>query len=208
MQVVIILLVVLFGPVGSKAASVTVDSPPDGAIVTGADNISGWTCDADLIQVRIDGELILTVPYGGTRGDTMSICDDDDNGFTLAWNWNLLPPGQHTLEILRNGEVCDTRTVTTINLGTEFLTGVSGRFTLPNFPSVGQSVDVEWREDKQNFTLVEFEDAEADVCAGNIKAIYVTSSYLQNEPFKVQACLDLFAHSIPGQFRAAPVHGR
>ena len=158
------LFLMLAVPIGVSADPLSVDSPPAGAIVTGVDNISGWACEADLIQARFDGALILTIPYGGTRGDTNTICGDDDNGFTLAWNWNLLAPGQHTLEILRNGEVCDTRTVTVINLGSEFLSGVSGRFTLPNFPELGQNVDVEWRQDKQNFTIVAFDD---DSCAGN-----------------------------------------
>ena len=149
------IFILVFIPSLSLADAVNVDSPPDGALVTGADSISGWTCDATSLQIRFDDGALITLPYGGTRGDTMVVCGDDDNGFSLPWNWALNGPGQHTIEILKDGVVSDTRTVTVINFGVEFLTGVTGVFNLPNFPSPGQSVDVEWREDKQNFTITD-----------------------------------------------------
>lgn len=149
------LVFALYSP--AFAQTVNIDNPADGAIVTGADAISGWTCEANILQIRFDGGGLITLPYGGTRGDTVGACGDDDNGFALAWNWALLGPGQHTLEILKDGVVDATRTVEVIDLGTEFLTGASGLFTLPDFPAPGQSVEVEWIEGKQNFSIVNFD---------------------------------------------------
>ena len=68
-------------------------APPDGAIVTGADSISGWTCEATSLQIRFDNGPLIDIPYGGTRGDTVGACGDDNNSFSLAWNWAVNGPG-------------------------------------------------------------------------------------------------------------------
>ena len=39
-------------------------------------------------------------------------------------------------------------------LGVDYLTGVSGEYTLPNFPQAGRSVTVRWAEPHQNFVIV------------------------------------------------------
>ena len=148
-----VLALVVFPQPGVTAAEVIVDSPRDGAIVTGVDVISGWTCEADTLQVRFNGGQPIAIPYGGTRGDTIAVCSDDDNGFSLAWNWALLGPGEHLIEIVKDGMVADSRTVTVVDMGAEFLTGASGQCTLDDFPMPGQSVDLRWQEPRQNFSI-------------------------------------------------------
>ena len=148
--------VVLCIPSLTWASTLTIDNPTDGAIVTGADAILGWDCDAStsLLQVQFDAGPLFTMPGGGTRGDTIGICGDDDNGFAFGWNWGLLTAGSHQVKFYKDGVLCNTHTVTVVNLGDEFLSGLTGMCTLEGFPDVNDAVELEWIEAQQNFSIV------------------------------------------------------
>ncbi|MGE4093459.1 MAG: hypothetical protein AB7G75_21755, partial [Candidatus Binatia bacterium] len=112
-------------------------------------------CDAQLITIEIDG-VSFTAAYGTTRGDTRSVCGDDNNGFGLTFNWNLVGDGQHRVRALADGVVFAdvTFTVTTLGLG-EFSRGLSGEFTVNDFPQAGMTTTVRWQESIQNFVIVD-----------------------------------------------------
>ena len=92
--------------------------------------------------------------YGTLRTDTAAVCGDTDNGFGLLWNWNKLGDGLHTVRAVADGTefAHSTFTVTTLGLG-EFPTGLRGAYDLPDFPTMGQTVTVEWQEVLQNFVI-------------------------------------------------------
>jgi hypothetical protein len=155
-------LVVLCIPSLTWASTLTIDNPADGAIVTGADAILGWDCDAStsLLQVQFDAGPLFRMPGRGTRGDTVGMCGDDDNGFAFGWNWALLTAGSHAIKFYKDGVLCNTRTVTVVNLGDEFLSGATGICTLEGFPNANAAVEIEWIEARQNFSIVGVDQGE------------------------------------------------
>lgn len=95
----------------------------------------------------------LQAAYGAGRNDTAGVCGDADNGFGLPYNWNLLGDGSHTVRALADGQEFGRARFTAITLGTEFLTGVSGVYSLATFPQQGTDGVVEWQQASQNFVI-------------------------------------------------------
>ena len=130
------------------------ENPQDASFQSGVGVISGWVCDAETITIEIDGSLSFAAAYSTSREDTFSICGDVDNGFGLLLiNWNSLGDGAHEVRALANGEEFGRATVTVTTLGTEFLTGATGSFTLSDFPHAGTDVMLVWQEALQNFVI-------------------------------------------------------
>ena len=102
-------------------------------------------------------DLTLKAGYGTIRSDTAGVCGDTNNGFGLLFNWNLLGDGTHTVRALADGREFGRARFTVTTLGTEFLTGVSGTYRLPNFPKQGTNVIVEWQQASQNFVITELQ---------------------------------------------------
>ncbi len=115
--------------------------------------ISGWVCEAELVELEIDGEAVLTAPYGTDREDSLEPCGDRNNGFVLGMNWNLLGDGKHTVRALADGLEFGTATFSVTTLGVEFLTGVQGDYLLSDFPDMGQQIRLVWQEALQNFVI-------------------------------------------------------
>lgn len=131
------------------------ETPADGSVQSGIGLVRGWVCDAEEVTVRIDGGDAIPAVYGNPRGDTAAACGDSDNGFELLWNWNLSGEGEHTLLAYADGVLigsADFR-VATLGLETEFATGLSGDYTLKDFPSAGKNTTVSWSQADQNFLI-------------------------------------------------------
>ena len=140
------------------------ENPRNGSSHSGIGIISGWVCEADrlLIDIRRVHEegfytraAILEPVYGTERLDTARACGDTDNGFGVLFNWNRLGDGTYKIFAEVDGFRLDDRgaTVTVTTLGEPFLEGVTGEFTLPNFPTPGKSVVIEWEQSLQNFVI-------------------------------------------------------
>ncbi len=130
------------------------ENPRDGSIQSGISVISGWICDAQSVAVRIDDRDPIPVAYGTARGDTQGICGDQNNGFGLSFNWNLLGDGRHRIQVLADGDrEIATSTFQVVTLGGEFQRGLEGTFSLPDFPSPGQTTRIQWQESLQNFSI-------------------------------------------------------
>ena len=154
------------------------DIPGPETFRSGIGFISGWVCEAEQVELEIDGGAVLSVPYGtdwedvgrdlfgrhppkvltapyGTdREDSLDPCGDRNNGFVLAMNWNLLGDGKHTLRALADGMEFGTATLSVTTLGVEFLTGGQGDYLLSDFPQTGQQIRLVWQEALQNFVPV------------------------------------------------------
>ena len=83
----------------------------------------------------------------------MAACGDENNGFSLLFNWNLLDDGMHTVRALADGVEFANVAVTASTLGEEFATELSGEFPLTDFPSAGHPPTVEWEGSLQNFVI-------------------------------------------------------
>jgi hypothetical protein len=127
------------------------ENPAQGGFVSGISTISGWVCNASRVDVQIDG-VPAQAAYGTSRADTIPECGDEDNGFGILFNWNLLANGLHTLVVFADGVEFARATFTVTSLGQEFLTGASGTCQIPDF--AGHNVTLQWQENLQNFSIV------------------------------------------------------
>ena len=135
----------------------TLENPSPSSFQSGIGLFSGWVCDAQRVEIEINGSTTLEAGYGTIRSDTAGVCGDTNNGFGLLFNWNLLGDGTHTVRALADGREFGRARFTVTTLGTEFLTGVSGTYRLPNFPEQGMDVIVEWQQASQNFVITELQ---------------------------------------------------
>ena len=115
---------------------------------------SGWVCTATRVEVEVDGGGLVAAVYGEPRGDTQAVCGDSNNGFSAQVNWNDLGDGSHAVRVLADGSEFGRATFTVVTLGLgSFPRGLSGAFTLPNFPKQEMVTTVAWQESQQNFVV-------------------------------------------------------
>ena len=148
------LVLALFSPAALAQPAAILESPaPDAFLRSGIGLIRGWACDASRVQVRIDDGPLLATAHGTDRPDTAERCGRSNTGFGLIYNWNRVGDGVHNLRAFADGvEFADVNfTVTT--LGGEFLTGLQGDYTVPDFPAAGRSAKIHWSEPHQNFVF-------------------------------------------------------
>jgi hypothetical protein len=140
-------------PTTAPPPDILLENPASGTFVSGITVLSGWACDAQRIEVQFDNQPVQPVAYGTQRLDTIPVCGDDNNGFSLLVNWNNLGDGTHALVAFKNGVEFARRTFFVSTLGTAFLQGVTGTYRLPNFN--GRDVIIEWRESLQSFVIID-----------------------------------------------------
>ncbi len=150
------ILCVVFTAVPGWAA--TLESPANGAVLSGLGFISGWKCDAGQITVTINGGGHIPVAMAQPRGDIRHIYGTLHHGFITQWNWALLGDGVHTLTAYDDGIEFAHATFTVRTTGEEFLKGASGQCYAIDFPSPGEHALLEWEESTQHFEIVEISD--------------------------------------------------
>ena len=167
------------GATGAYTLQVTflsghLENPGAASFQSGIGVISGWTCDAEAVEIVLNG-VPQEAAYGTARLDTEAVCGDSDNGFGLLFNWNLLGDGEHEVVALVDGVELDRATVTVTTLGTEFLREVTGTCTVEDFPTGDETVTLAWQQTQQNFVIV---DGAAP--AGATRAGRAGVGYLEN----------------------------
>jgi len=84
---------------------ISLEEPANGAVATGVSNLRGWAVGkfgVERIELLIDGEYRFDLPYGGKRTDVggqYSYPDDDLSGFSMAFMYSRLEPGEHTITV-------------------------------------------------------------------------------------------------------------
>ena len=150
----------LYGGPGPDAVVGFLGNPRHNSSQSGIGLISGWVCEAETVEIEIDGEPYQAA-YGTERLDTAYrkdgtiICGDTDNGFGLLVNWNRFGDGEHTVVAFVDGVELDRATITVTTLGEEFPKGLEGEYVLDGFPDSESSVVIRWEESLQNFVIVE-----------------------------------------------------
>ena len=134
------------------------ENPAAGSFQSGAGLVFGWKCSAGAITVRFDAGDPLPATYGSLRGDTLGPCGDEENGYVLLWNWNLLSPGDHSIEIFDDGQLFASTVFSVVSTGVEFLSSHASS-TIPNFPFSGDVSTLTWSDATQAFQLTEVEKA-------------------------------------------------
>jgi len=149
-----VLSLLLAGAGPSYAVQGNLENPAANGNVSGIGVVSGWVCDAALIEIVFDNGAPKTASYGTARGDTAAVCGDTDNGFGLLWNYALVGQGQHRVRAYADGVLFADRQFTVGTLGGEtFVTGASGSYTLPGFPDSSTQTTIVWNQSAQNFTI-------------------------------------------------------
>jgi len=152
-------LTVSASQIDTQALSMGVlENPQTNSFQSGIGVISGWLCEAEQVEIEIDG-LVFRAAYGTSREDTRTVCGDADNGFGLLVNWNVFGDGPHEVRALADGEELSRASVEVTTFGEEFLTGVEGSFSLTDFPQAGTQVTVEWQEALQNFVITDVQSS-------------------------------------------------
>ncbi len=147
-------------PASSAGPSGVLENPAGGSSQSGIGLLSGWVCEAEVVEVEINGDSVhrLEAAYGTGRADTADVCaNDGNNGFGLLLNWNLLGEGAHTVRVLADGVEFDRATFTVTTTGEEFLRGASGQAVVADFPSAGETVTLTWQESSQSFVITHIE---------------------------------------------------
>ena len=128
------------------------ENPGRASLQSGIGVISGWTCEAEEVEIELNGAL-QHAAYGTERLDTAEVCGDTDNGFGLLVNWNRLGDGEHEVVAYVDDIEFGRVTVTVTTLGEEFLRDVAGTCAVADFPDSGQTVTVAWQQTQQNFVI-------------------------------------------------------
>jgi hypothetical protein len=130
----------IFATVSQAQVVAHLESPSPGSFqASGVSLIRGWVCQASRVEVRIDGGPLLVTAYGTERPDTAGVCSDTNNGFGLTYNWNVAGDGMHTLQAFADGVEFASVNFVVTTLGDEYLTGLEGEYTVPDFPALGRT---------------------------------------------------------------------
>ena len=153
--------------VGSNTPMITyegralLENPGHGSYQSGVSVISGWVCDAEEVEIEIDGEL-QPAAYGTPRADTAKeeACGegDSDNGFNLLYNWSELGDGEHTVKAYADGEEFGRATFVVTTLGVAFVRGAEGKAVIKGFPKESKETTLEWQQNNQNFAIIGVKD--------------------------------------------------
>ncbi|HEV8716790.1 MAG TPA: matrixin family metalloprotease [Candidatus Binatia bacterium] len=132
------------------------ENPQPDSFQSGVATISGWVCNAQSVQILVDGTARLDAAYGTAREDTRSVCGKANTGFGVLFNWNLLGNGSHTVALCIDNVCGQPVPVHVSTYGQEFLRGVNGGVAVctnkvnPPFPATTILV---WQESQQNFAI-------------------------------------------------------
>lgn len=156
-------------------------------IVSGISVISGYDCTAKRVFVKIDDYPPLEAATGTERNDTVATCGKANTGFSLLYNFNVLPAGFHRMNVYSDVGNIAFGEFDVASYGAEFLRGAKALFTLRNFPRSGSRTTVAWDENLQNFRIDGIENAPGT------DANYAGTYYGR------------MAHEITSAFRCGPV---
>jgi hypothetical protein len=137
-------------------AAGNLENPQPGGRESGIGLVSGWFCNANRIDIEVDGATTYRAAYGTARADTTVVCGNGNSGFALLINWNTLGSGPHQIRALADGVEFARAQANVVTLGAEFQQGKAGTMRLDNFPDAGKGVIVEWQESKQNFVIRDY----------------------------------------------------
>jgi len=155
----LIIAVAAFAWAGSAMGEGYLENPQEMGHESGIGVVSGFHCDAEVIEVKFDDYDPIPAAHGTTRADTAELCGNENTGYGLLWNWNLLGPGQHIVRVFADGVEFDSATFEVSTLGQEFVRGLVLQTDLIAI-DVGKMFDLRWQESKQNFAIEDVEDAD------------------------------------------------
>jgi len=194
MRYLLLVALILSPSVLCAATKGNLENPQPDDYASGIYLISGWVCEAERVEILLDGAQYVEAAYGTERLDTLSPCGDTDNGFGLLFNMANLESGEHQVTLLADGHVIDTHDFKTPGLSTgEFATGLNGCAISEGFPSDGTETYLQWTESSQGFQIVE----EAASLKYALEGVWLAEGVQASIWVNRRACgdLNLFLHA-------------
>jgi hypothetical protein len=157
------------------------EEPAGGSVYSGVGNLRGWsvaTVGIDRIEIWFDGVYAFDAPYGGARGDVgnifPNIANSSRSGFSLAWNYSNMAPGEHVITARaynQNGQFTESSSTFTVTRFHKPFLGANAQIDLSEAQcsvsdsqiSLGDAVmdgkvyDIllDWRTAAQDFQIIE-----------------------------------------------------
>lgn len=166
---------------GGDVFRISLEEPVQGETHSGVGNLRGWVVANEAIErvrIEIDGAFAFDAPYGGERTDVGAAFPDvpgsDQSGFSLAYNYNELSAGSHTITAIAETEsgatLSSEATFTVLRFDSSFISDpqqvdISSaqcvindqQITLIDALIEGQATDItlRWRTATQGFELID-----------------------------------------------------
>jgi len=154
MRFLFLAALILSSPSLYAASKGALENPQPNDYASGIYLISGWVCDAQEVQILLNGSQYLTAAYGSDRRDTLSVCGDVDNGFGVLVNMANLGPGEHQATLIADGDVIATHDFQVAVLSTgEFAQNLEGCAVSEGFPKQGAETSLQWTTSVQGFLI-------------------------------------------------------
>ena len=171
MRAILVLLLALFATAAFAAPKGALENPQPNDYASGIYLFSGWVCDAETVQIGLDGVQLLDVAYGSDRLDTHDACGDSDNGFGLLVNMANLAPGAHEAVLYADGQIIAQHAFKTAALSSgEFAEDLDGCAISEGFPTSDKDTIVKWTTSLQGFQITE---ERVRFLANNINGIWL-----------------------------------
>ena len=164
----LLLAAVILSSQGLYAASKgALENPQPGNFASGIYLISGWVCDAERVEVLLDGSQYVEAAYGSERVDTVSVCGDSDNGFGVLVNMANIGAGEHQVALIADGDVIATHDFQVAALSTgEFAQNLEGCAVSEGFPREGAETSLQWTTSMQGFLITGEGDSSSESLEG------------------------------------------
>lgn len=153
------LIILFFALIVSASASAAIEgvleNPQPNTFASGIYLISGWVCDAERVEILLDGSQYIEAAYGSERLDTVPQCNDADNGFGALVNMANIGAGEHQVALIADGNVIATHDFQVPALSTgEFAKDLEGCAVSVDFPREGAETSLSWTTAMQGFQIV------------------------------------------------------
>jgi hypothetical protein len=172
----------LYGNSNSREPIVlNLEEPVNGEVKTGIANIRGWAVSLNAlsrIELFIDGVARSNIPVGGRRADVADDFPDYPNsadaGFSLAFNYNALAEGNHTILVRAFDNVGNARdfssnfnvvrfdnpfiqNASSVDLSNATITKDQSTIVITNLRADGRNYDVtlRWQAATQSYEIVD-----------------------------------------------------
>jgi len=168
-------------PQAPSVLRASLEEPLMGEVHTGVGNLRGWAVSSagiERIEILVNGVPSFDAPYGGVRSDVGGAFPDVPNsresGFSLAYNYNSLGAGEHTITAVAHavdGETFESSaTFNVVRFDSEFIVGADAvrlgdatcAMTGDEISLVDAVVDgtlhdliLKWRTAEQGFEIIE-----------------------------------------------------
>jgi hypothetical protein len=156
MRTILVLTLALFATEAFSASKGALENPQPNDYASGIYLFSGWVCEAETVQIDLDGAQLLDVAYGSDRLDTVSTCGDADNGFGVLVNMANFAAGDHQATLYADGQQVAQSAFKTAERSTgEFVQDLEGCAISEGFPSDDSETILTWTTSIQGFQVTE-----------------------------------------------------